>query len=70
MKELIIKSKRARKALMGNILDGDDKREALPSVPSSLISTKSQMSFSGRFTMKHPKTLNTSRCLSENSQLS
>ena len=42
MKELIIKSKRARKALMGNILDGDDKREALPSVPSSLISTKSQ----------------------------
>jgi hypothetical protein len=42
MKELIIKSKRARKALMGNILDGDDKREALPSVPPALISTKSQ----------------------------
>ena len=42
MKELIIKSKRARKALIGNILDGDDKREALPSVPLALTSTKSQ----------------------------
>jgi len=42
MKELVIKSKRARKALMGNILDGDDKREALPSVPQTLVSTKSQ----------------------------
>lgn len=42
MKELVIKSKRARKVLMGNILDGDDKREALPSVPPTLVSTKAQ----------------------------
>ena len=42
MKELIIKSKRARKALTGIILDGDNKREALRLVPPALVSVKSQ----------------------------
>lgn len=42
MKELVIKSKRTRKALVGILSDDDTRREALHSVPTALASQKAQ----------------------------